>query len=243
MTKKNYDSYTVGQIVADNFNTTKVFARYHIDFCCHGNVLFAEACQNSNVEPETVARELDELQNHSASNTHDFASWPLDLLLDYVLKIHHRNIRAIGPQIAELLDKVVTAHAEKHPELLQVQKLFHDSLNDLSSHLLKEENVLFPYLYKLFNASTSGTKIERFHCDTIRHPINAMELEHSGEGERYDTISKLTNGFTAPEDACASYRLVLQQLQQFETALHEHIHLENNMIFPHALQLETSICN
>lgn len=241
MTKKNYHSYTVGQIVADNFNTTKVFARHRIDFCCHGHVQFAEACQNSNVEPETVARELDELQNNSAGNTYDFASWPLDLLIDYVLKIHHRNIRTNGPQIAELLDKVVTVHADKHPELLQVQELFHDSLNDLSSHLLKEENVLFPYLYELFNASTSGTKIKRFHCATIQNPIHVMELEHSGEGERYETISKLTNGFTAPEDACASYRLVLQQLQQFETALHEHIHLENNMIFPYALKLENDV--
>lgn len=241
MTKKDYNLYTVGQIVADNFNASKVFARYHIDFCCHGNIHFVEACQNSSVEPEIVAKELDELQDNSVSEVHDFASWPLDLLLDYVLKIHHRDIRTNGPQIAVLLDKVVVAHAEKHPELLQVQELFHGSLNDLSSHLLKEEDVLFPYLYDLFNASKSGTKVERFHCNTIQHPINVMELEHSGEGERYETISKLTNRFTAPEDACTSYRLVLQQLRQFEAALHEHIHLENNIIFPRALQLETEL--
>lgn len=241
MTKKDYNSYTVGQIVADNFNATQVFARYRIDFCCHGNVPFAEACLNSNIEPDKVAKELDELKNNSVSNAHDFASWPLDLLLDYVLKIHHRNIRANGPRIAELLNKVVTAHAEKHPELLQVQELFLGSLNDLLSHLLKEEDVLFPYLYDLFNASASDTEIERFHCDTIQHPINAMELEHSGEGERYENISKLTNRFTAPDDACASYRLVLRQLQQFEAALHEHIHLENNIIFPRALQLENKL--
>lgn len=241
MIKRNYNSYTVGQIVADNFTASQIFARYRIDFCCHGNVPFIQACQNSNVKPENVAKELDELQDRSAGGTHDFVSWPLDLLLDYVLKIHHRGIRINGPQIAELLDKVVIAHAEKHSELLQVQKLFHDSLNDLSSHLLKEENVLFPYLYDLFNASVSGTKVKRFHCDSIQYPINAMELEHSGEGERYEVISKLTNEFTAPEDACASYRLVLLQLKQFEAALHEHIHLENNIIFPRALQLENEL--
>ena len=241
MIKRDYNSYTVGQIVAGNFTASQIFARYRIDFFFHGNFPFIQSCQNSNVKPENVAKELDELQDRSAGGTYDFVSWPLDLLLDYVQKIHHRGIRINGPQIAELLDKVVLAHAEKHSELLQVQKLFHDSLNDLSSHLLKEEDVLFPYLYDLFNASASGTKIERFHCDTIQYPIHVMELEHSGEGERYEIISKLTNGFTAPEDACASYRLVLLQLKQFEAALHEHIHLENNIIFPRALQLENEL--
>ena len=190
MKQKNYHSCTVGQIVAGNFDTTKVFSRYHIDFCCHGNTPFAEACRNRGIDPEA------------------------------------------------LLAKVTEAHSKNHPELLQVQALFRDSLLDLENHLSKEENVLFPYVYEMFQAKEEGLKVAKFHCGTILYPIEVMEDEHNHEGERFEKISSLTNGFTAPEDACASFRLVLQQLKQFEEALHEHIHLENNIIFPRALELE-----
>lgn len=131
MKQKNYHSCTVGQIVAGNFDTTKVFSRYHIDFCCHGNTPFAEACRNRGIDPEAVAHELNELQENTVSNAPDFAGWPIDLLIDYVLKIHHRGIRAKGPQIEALLTKVTEAHSKNHPELLQVQALFRYSLLDL----------------------------------------------------------------------------------------------------------------
>ena len=136
------------------------------------------------------------------------------------MKIHHRGIRAKGPQIEALLTKVTEAHSKNHPDLS------------------KEENVLFPYVYEMFQAKEEGLKVAKFHCGTILYPIEVMEDEHNHEGERFEKISSLTNGFTAPEDACASFRLVLQQLKQFEEALHEHIHLENNIIFPRALELE-----
>ncbi|MDM8208353.1 iron-sulfur cluster repair di-iron protein [Bacteroides gallinaceum] len=238
MKQKNYNSYTVGQIVAGNFDAAKVFSRYRIDFCCHGHIPFAEACRNRNLDPEAVARELNELQENANGNAPDFPGWPIDLLIDYVLKIHHRGIRAKGPQTEALLAKVTEVHAKNHPELLQVQTLFRDSLRDLENHLSKEENVLFPYIYEMFQAKEGGVKVAKFHCGTILYPIKVMEDEHSHEGERFERISSLTNGFTAPEDACASFRLALQQLKLFEEALHEHIHLENNIIFPKALELE-----
>lgn len=238
MKQKDYNSCTVGQIVADNFDTTRVFSRHHIDFCCHGKTPFAEACRNSGVNPEAVARELDALQESTVNKAPDFAGWPIDLLIDYVLKIHHRGIRAKGPQTEALLNKVTEVHAKNHPELLEVQALFHNALLDLENHLSKEENVLFPYIYEMLRAKEEGVKVGKFHCGTILYPIEVMEDEHSHEGERFEKISSLTNGFTAPHDACPSFRLVLQQLKQFEEALHEHIHLENNIIFPEALKLE-----
>ena len=238
MKQKDYKSCTVGQIVADNFDTTRVFSRYNIDFCCHGNVPFAEACKNRGADPLIVAQELDKVQEAAVPHTPAFSEWPLDLLIDYVLKIHHRNIRSRGPQIEALLNKVTEVHSGHHPGLRQVQALFRDSLLDLENHLSKEENVLFPYVYEMFQARQEGLKVARFHCGTILYPIEVMENEHSQEGERFEEISSLTGNFTAPEDACASFRLVLQQLHQFKEALHEHIHLENNIIFPRALELE-----
>lgn len=238
MERKNYDLQTVGQIVADRFDTTWIFYRYGIDFCCHGDTLFIEACKKKGVDPNQVAKELDEVVEVPFVCAPAFSEWPLDLLIDYVLKIHHRNIRKEGPKIEILLDKVVKVHGAKHLYLYQVQQHFHESLIDLESHLSKEENILFPYVYELCFAGMEERKIESFHCGTIRYSIEAMEKEHSIEGERFALISSLTNGFTPPDDACSSYRLVLQQLKQFDEALHEHIHLENNIIFPKALELE-----
>lgn len=125
MLSGNYKTYTVGHIVAERFETAQVFARHGIDFCCHGNVPFEEACQKRNVNPETVARELDSLAGTAAAPT--FNEWPIDLLVDYVLKIHHRGIRTLGPQTAELLAKVVDRHSANHPELHEVQSLFIDN--------------------------------------------------------------------------------------------------------------------
>ena len=223
MERKNYDLQTVGQIVADRFDTTRIFYRYGIDFCCHGDTLFIEACKKKGVDPNQVAKELDEVVEVPFVCAPAFSEWPLDLLIDYVLKIHHRNIRKEGPKIEILLDKVVKVHGAKHLYLYQVQQHFHESLIDLESHLSKEENILFPYVYELCFAGMEERKIESFHCGTIRYSIEAMEKEHSIEGERFALISSLTNGFTPPDDACSSYRLVLQQLKQFDEALHEHI--------------------
>lgn len=238
MSQKDYSSYTVGQIVADDFKAARVFARHHIDFCCHGNLPFTEACSNRNISPALVAEELDQLQTRQDATAPDFSQWPLDLLIDYVLKTHHRKIRSQGPELEALLAKVVAAHAERHPELRQVSLLFHEALTDLENHLQKEEQVLFPYVYEMCQAQADGQPLQPFHCGSILFPIHVMEEEHSHEGERFEHIANLTDDFTPPEDACPSYRLALQELQRFRDALHEHIHLENNLIFPRALNME-----
>ena len=129
-------------------------------------------------------------------------------------------------------------HGEAHPELHELHVLFVESLQELEMHLQKEENVLFPYLLELFDASEQGRYIEQMHCGTVANPIRVMRMEHEGEGNRYHRIAELTNGFTAPADGCNSYRLLMQELEDFVRHLYEHIHLENNLIFPMAVELE-----
>lgn len=241
MSQKDYQSQTVGQIVADDFGASAVFARLGIDFCCHGGVMFGEACRRRGLDPGDVARELEARGGGRAAGASAFAEWPLDLLADYVLKIHHRNIRGRGPQIAALLAKVVDAHAGRHPELAEVARLFGEAMEALDSHLSKEEQVLFPYIYEMCEAYCNGSHIAPFGCGTISHPIAVMEDEHSHEGDRFERMAAITGGFSAPDDACASYRLVMRQLEEFRDALHEHIHLENNIIFPRALEMERAV--
>ena len=237
---KSYETLTVGQIVADKYEAANVFEKYGIDYCCHGSTPLLEACKNANVELDQVQKELESAPSSAYGNI-DFTNWPIDLLIDYILKIHHRNIRTQGPEIEELLDKICRVHGEKHPSLYNVQALFHDSLSDLNAHLDKEELVLFPYIYEMVKAKLENTPLPEFHCGSIEAPISVMMAEHDIEGERYRHIEHLTNGYTAPEDACNSYRLVLQQLKAFEEALHQHIHLENNIVFPRSIKMEAKL--
>lgn len=234
---KDYSQMSVGEIVAENFGNAVVFERYGIDFCCNGARPLPEACRNAGADLQQVIADLNKQTLQETVFT-DFKSWPLDLLVDYILKYHHRNIRTQGPDIERLLAKVCRVHGEAHPELLEVQARFSSSLADLNAHLDKEEVMLFPYIYELWNTEVTHQPVAGFHCGSIEAPISVMMAEHDIEGERYREISRLTNGYTAPSDACDGFRLLLKRLKAFEEALHHHIHLENNIVFPWAIRLE-----
>lgn len=237
---KDYSALTVGEIVADDFKHAKVFDKYKIDFCCNGSIPLSEACRNADADVEIVIGELQNAPSDGSAMV-DFKGWPTDLLVDYILKFHHRNIRKQGPEIARLLDKVCGAHGDNHPELFEVQEQFEQSWVDLNSHLQKEEMVLFPYMYELCEANEKGIPAPAFHCGTIESPIAVMMAEHDAEGERYRHIARLTNDYTPPADACNSYRLLLEELKAFEAALHHHIHLENNIVFPRGIEMERAL--
>lgn len=238
MDRKNYAQRSVGSIVNESFATARIFKYFGIDFCCGGHLTLDEACINANADIDKV---IDAIKGRSEQTAEaiPFDSWPTDLLIDYVLKIHHRNIRAKGPELLELIRKVATHHADRHPELLQLTEFFERSLEDLESHLQKEEQVLFPYCYDLFEANMQGEAYQKMHCGTVANPIRVMLREHHDEGTRYKFIRSLMHNFVAPEDACASYRLMLTDLEEFMDALFEHIHIENNILFPRFVELET----
>lgn len=239
MNTSDIKNKSVGEIVKEDFSTVQIFKKYGIDFCCHGSEKLGTACEEQQVDVDKVIGELQKpaVQSEGAVKI-PFGSWPLDLLIDYVLKIHHRGIRQNGPELMELLDKVKEVHGDNHPELFELSDLVFESFHDLEKHLQKEENVLFPYLYDLYKASEAKQPAGQMHCGTIQNPIRVMMMEHEAEGERYKHIRVLTNNFTTPEDGCASYHLLMQKLEQFVDALFEHIHIENNIIFPGFIKLE-----
>lgn len=228
---------SVGAIVNEDFSTARIFKYFGIDFCCGGEALLADACRVAGVDVDRVATALIEHEAES-SDAVPFATWPTDLLIDYVLKIHHRNIRANGPGLLQLIDKVADAHSDNHPELLELKRLFELSLDDLESHLQKEEQVLFPYCYNLFEAMMRGESHSKMHCGSVANPIRVMLREHHDEGTRYKYIRNLMHNFKAPQDACSSYRLMLAELEEFMDGLFEHIHIENNILFPRFVELE-----
>ncbi len=165
---------------------------------------------------------------------YNFGEWPLDLLIDYVLKVHHRAVREKGPDTLALIGKVKS----ENPVLDEVEALFAQSLNDLDVHLMKEERVLFPFILDLFDTSRDGGEMGPMHCGTVRNPINVMMADHDGELERHARIATLLNGYKAPDDASDDYKDMVYRLSEFSRDLREHTHVENDFIFPEAIELE-----
>lgn len=164
----------------------------------------------------------------------DFNEWPLDLLMDYALKMHHRRIRNIGPKILDGIERLTN----KYPSLNQVKDLFEASLSDLDNHLMKEENVLFPFLYDLYEAAETQHPIMEMHCGTIKNPISVMEMEHEAETNRHLQIKKLTNDYSPSPSDDSEYNKVMAELHDFFLDLQEHTHIENDIIFPCFEKLE-----
>jgi regulator of cell morphogenesis and NO signaling len=236
---QQYDFQTIGAIAAQSPATARLLDRLGIDFCCHGSTPFGEACEKAGQNPQDVAARLAAIPAEQGfEGGGNFAQWPLDLLVDYVLKIHHRGIRRNAPRIIALFGKVGKVHGERHPELFAEEVLFRQCAEALSEHLMKEEQMLFPHIYAQFRVSEAGGEMPRFHCGTVAAPISVMESEHAEEGERMAKIEELSGGFVPPGDACESFRLLYAELKAFRDALHEHIHIENNLIFPTSVALE-----
>jgi regulator of cell morphogenesis and NO signaling len=231
------DNVTVGDIVAGDFRTAGVFERFGIDFCCGGRRSLVDACRTVCADPEEVIRALDALPAGQAGDD-DAANWPLDRLVDHIESTHHVYVRAALPRIAGFIAKLVEVHGARHPELRVIGAAFRRLADDLIQHLLKEEQILFPYVRDLAEHAEElcGGLVSPF--GTVENPIRMMEREHRDAGDELRTIRELTRGYTAPADGCTTYAVCMAELHEFERDLHRHIHLENNILFPKAIAFE-----
>jgi regulator of cell morphogenesis and NO signaling len=230
---------TIREIVANDFRAAEVFQRHGIDFCCKGNRSVEEACASRGTSTASVLRELAEITASPVSGGPRFNSWDLRTLVTYIQANHHAFVRRTTPVLLTHTRKVAEVHGERHPELADVADLFNDVAEEMIAHMAKEEQILFPYIVALEEASGTGVGVPSAPFGTVRNPIRMMELEHESAGEAMARIRELTNNFAIPESACTTYRVCLQELEAFERDLHEHVHLENNILFPRALQLES----
>lgn len=233
-------SATIGSFVAQDYRAATVFQKYGIDFCCKGGRTIEEVCDNKKLNADKLLAELNEAMKGSGSQTIDYQSWPLDLLADYIEKKHHRYIEQTTPAIKQFLDKLCKVHGSRHPELFEINHEFNASAGELAAHMKKEEMILFPFIRKMANAQYSGEPMPRPGFGSVQNPIEMMKHEHSVEGERFEKIASLSSNYTAPEDGCTTYRVAYALLKEFENDLHLHIHLENNILFPKAVEMEES---
>ncbi len=231
----------VNEIVTENYKAADVFHKYGIDFCCGGNITIEDACDKIDSGYEDLIDELEQ-----AINTKDFESdlisrLSLDQLIDHIVENHHAFVHANVAPIKQYLSKIVQVHGNNHPELHKVKSLFDASSGDLTMHMQKEELVLFPYIKKLTVAVPKGEKPKGFGFKSVAEPIEAMNADHDLEGERFREIALLTNDYQLPEDGCSTYRVALEKLRDYEIDLHRHIHLENNILFPKAIEFEKKV--
>jgi len=234
-------SSTIGELVAADYRKAEVFRKFGLDFCCGGAKTLKDACSKRGVNVEEVEAALEQIENMPITSGQDFNSWSLDFLADYILATHHKYVVNSLPMLYELTRKVARVHGDRHPELLEIASHFNNVAEELSSHMQKEEHILFPYIKELYNAKVAGSKISPPPFGTIQNPINMMEAEHVAVGDEFETIKTLSNNYTLPVDACTSYRVLFSKLEEFEKDLHQHIHLENNILFPKAIELEKEL--
>ena len=232
---------TLGQIAAKDLRKAQVFKKYGLDFCCGGKKTVKEACAEKGLDVTKVEQELQQADRMPASRPLPYNDWSLDFLADYIVNTHHSYVKKNLPDIRAYADKVMRVHGSRHPELLRVNQLVQEVYNELMAHLVKEEQVLFPYVKELVAAEGRAATKHAAHFGTVQNPINMMEMEHEVVGKNLAEIREITNNFTLPEDACASYSLLYRMLNEFEEDLHLHVHLENNILFPQAIQMEKQI--
>jgi len=225
----------VSKIVAQNYNTAKVFTAHSIDFCCNGGIALAKACEQQQVDLEIITEQI----KHALQTpeTENFKNMPIDKLAAHIEKTHHTYVRDTIPALTTYLEKVSDVHGEKHPELLEIRDLFKQSASELLQHMEKEEQILFPYVQAMIASLRDKYPLSAPHFGHVKNPIAMMEEEHEQEGNRFKTIAVLSNNYSPPGDACQTYQVAYSMLQEFEQDLHKHIHLENNILFPNAMSV------
>lgn len=233
-------STSIGEIVKKDFRAAAVFERYGLDFCCGGKKSIGQGCAEKGIDPEKVLNDVVQLQN-AAGRVENFDAWEIDFLADYIVNRHHGFVRSQLPVLSAHIRKIISVHGERHPELADIGTHFEAAQTELTQHMRKEETILFPYIKQLIGIRDGRLPKEWPPFGSIQNPIRMMEIEHEEAGDALKQIRRLSNNFMPPEDACTTYRVCFAELQEFERDLHQHVHLENNILFPKAIELEKQV--
>ena len=229
----------VRDFVLDKPASARVFESFGIDYCCGGAQTLAEACQAVNRPIDEVTAALEKCD--AAPPETDWGNASLAELAQHIVDTHHAFTRAEITRIASLIAKVVAAHGQSHPELSRVQMTFAGLAEELREHMGKEEGMLFPYIGQMEEAARIKRHPPEPMFGTVQNPVAVMIMEHEASGQALEKIRDVTKDYAVPSDACTSYQALYQALPAFAADLHQHIHLENNILFPRAIELENSL--
>ncbi len=239
--QKNIQNRTVGELVAEDYRKAEVFKKYGIDFCCGGKKTVTEVCEQKGVDVEALEESLAAVEGQISQRPLDFQSWSPAFLADYITNLHHKYVREKVPLILQYARKVAKVHGHAFPETVEIAGKFEALSEELFAHLRKEELILFPYVKELWRAKEQQGKVAAPPFQTAQNPIRMMEEEHEFAGDTMAEIRQLSNDFSPPESACNTYRVLYALLDEFEADLHQHVHLENNILFPQSIALEKEL--
>ncbi len=237
---------TVRELAVELPGATRVFEKLGIDYCCGGAAPLGDACNAAKVPLDDVVAALERAATETrgrtgtepASAVTDWKTEPLARLTAHIVNTHHAFTRSELRRLEQLLAKVCKVHGQNHPELAEINRTFQGLHQELTMHMMKEEHILFPYIEQLEEAVSRKRPAPVSPFGTVQNPIRMMMMEHDSAGDALKRMRELSSNFTAPADACISYQTLYQAFLGFEADLHQHIHLENNILFPRAVEME-----
>jgi regulator of cell morphogenesis and NO signaling len=238
---------TIGQLVRERPARSRVFEALKIDYCCGGKLPLEEVCRKKGLEPAEVLKLLnqcdaqaDSREDNSPASLIDADAMTLTELADHIQQTHHAYLKSELPRLDLITEKVARVHGEHDPRLVDVRRAFEAFRDEVVPHMMKEEIVLFPIVRKMeqHRRSAGDQPLPEFHCGSVANPIRQMELEHDHAGQALERMRELTDGFQPPEWACNTYRAMLDALRVLERDMHHHVHKENNVLFPKAIEME-----
>lgn len=231
---------TVRELVQEFSSATRVFEKFGIDYCCGGKRPLAQACHAANLSVNEVLDSLEAAQKASdiAPDPCDWQTVPLAEVVAHIINTHHKYTREEMSRLDPLFAKVCSVHGKNHPELNNLRAVFQGLAQELTLHMMKEEKMLFPYIVRMEEAVIQKEPILPSPFGSVQNPVLMMEHEHDDAGEALRALREMTGGYTVPPDGCISYQTLFQALAEFEADLHQHIHLENNILFPRAVAME-----
>lgn len=232
---KNLSNTSVGDVVAKNYKSAEIFSKYGIDFCCGGGISIEEACKKKQIDTNDVLSDLKKL-DQVESKSQNFNAWDIDYLIDHIIDTHHRFVRNKTVEISAYANKVARVYGKQYPENVTISQKFDLLSEDLIRHLSDEEETVFPLIRSVKSNRTKGIEIPKEQVDSLKNLLVSMITDHDGAGQILKELRNLSNNYTPPTDACTTYRVLYNNLELFESDLHMHVHLENNILFKKAEQ-------
>jgi regulator of cell morphogenesis and NO signaling len=228
---------SVGEFVAADYRTAKVFEKYGIDFCCGGKIPLLDACRGKGIDPGTIQQEIEAAKSEPLERSLNYAAWELSFLSDYIVTVHHAYIKENSGQIAAYAHKIAEVHGAHHPEVKEIAVIFDKIATDMAAHLHEEEETFFPAVKRADTARKAGNSADQQDIGAIRACLAKLRREHEEIGDAVHTIRDHANDYAIPGDVCNTFVVTYQKLKEFEDDLHKHVHLGNNILFPRAEQL------
>ena len=238
---KEIAEQTLASIVTGNHQAVQILERYNLDFCCKGKRTLAQACDEKGIKIESITEELKLVSGIAGTRQMPLIEMDAEQLINYILIHHHFYVKQSMPTIIAHLDKVATKHGDSYPYMKNVYDMFVVIMREMTLHMKKEETILFPRIKeveRLYKAERSSEIL--ILPGSIQTLVNEMEADHEEAGDIMYQIRTVTDNYTPPPNACTTFKVTLAELKEFEEDLHKHVHIENNILFPKALQYESN---